>query len=47
MATQLAPTPTVKGDAARVIFDEMRKKPSDEAKRGAEILMSKFGKTVK
>lgn len=47
MATQLAPTPVVKGQAAKTIYSEMRRKPTEASKKGAQILVSKFGKMVK
>ena len=47
MATQIAPTPTIKGKEAIVIYKEMQRKPSPEAKRGAQILAAKFTKVVK
>ena len=45
--TQLAPTPVVKGKAAEAIVNEMRRKPSEAAKKGAHILASKFEKMVR
>lgn len=47
MATQIAPTPIVTGQAAAVIYKEMQRKPTQASKRGAQILISKFSKTVK
>lgn len=47
MDTQLAPTPVVKGKAAEAIYNEMRRKPTEASKKGAQILVSKFGKMVK
>ena len=47
MATQIAPTPVVKGQAATVIYKEMQRKHTQASKRGAQILISKFSKTVK
>ena len=47
MATQLAPTPIVKGDAAVAIYKEMHRKPTQDSKKGAQILLSKFGGAVK
>jgi hypothetical protein len=47
MATQLAPTPVVKGEAAAAIYKEMRRKPTQASKQGAQILISKFSKMVK
>ena len=47
MATQIAATPVVKGEAAKAIIKEMQRKPTQESRRGAEILMKKFAKIVK
>jgi hypothetical protein len=47
MATQIAPTPMVKGQIAKEIQDEMKRKPTPAAKRGAKILASKFSKLVR
>lgn len=47
MATQIAPTPVVRGNDAKVIYKEMQRKPTQASKRGAQILVSKFSKTVK
>lgn len=47
MATQIAPTPTVKGKAAETIYKEIRRKPTKASKKGAQILISKFSKLVK
>ena len=47
MATQLAPTPVVRGKAAEAIYKEMRRKPTEASKQGAQILISKFSKMVK
>lgn len=47
MATQLAPTPVVKGKAAEQIYKEMQRKPSEAAKQGAKLLIEKFSKMVK
>lgn len=47
MATQLAPTPTVKGEAAKAIKAEMQRKPTQASKQGAQILISRFSKMVK
>ena len=44
MATQIAPTPVVRGNAAKIIYKEMQRKPTQEAKRGAQILISRYGK---
>lgn len=46
MATQIAPTPVVKGKAAAVIYKEMQRKPTQASKQGARILMAKFDKMV-
>lgn len=45
--TQLAPTPVVKGQAAKTIYSEMRCKPSEASKKGAQILAAKFEKVAK
>lgn len=47
MATQIAPTPIVKGQVAKEIQEEMKRKPTPAAKRGAKILTSKFSKLVR
>ena len=47
MATQIAATPVVRGEAAKAIHKEMQRKPTQASKRGAQILLSKFSKTVK
>lgn len=47
MATQIAPTPLVKGEAAKKIYKEMQRKPTQASKKGAKILFSKFSKMVK
>ena len=44
---QLAPTPVVKGKAAEAIYKEMRRKPSEASKKGAQILAAKFEKVAK
>lgn len=43
MATQIAPTPVVRGDAARVIYEETRRRPTQASERGAMMLADKFG----
>lgn len=47
MATQLAPTPVVKGEAAKIIYKEMQRKPTEASKKGAKILADKFSNKVK
>lgn len=47
MPTQIAATPVVRGEAAKAILKEMQRKPSEESRRGAEILARKFEKIVK
>ena len=47
MATQIAPTPTVRGNDAKAVYKEMQRKPTQASKQGAQILTAKFGKTVK
>lgn len=46
MATQLAPTPVVKGKSAEIIYKEMQLKPTPESKKGAQILIAKYSKMV-
>lgn len=43
MATQIAPTPVVRGDAARMIYEETRRRPTRASERGAMMLADKFG----
>ena len=47
MATQIASTPVVRGSDAKAIYNEMQRKPTQASKQGAQILMSKFSRTVK
>lgn len=47
MPTQIAPTPVVKGKDAENIYKEMQRKPAQASKKGAQILMTKFGGKVK
>lgn len=47
MATQIAATPIVKGKEALKILEEANRKPSKEAKKGAEKLVKTFEKMVK
>ena len=47
MATQIAPTPVVKGPAAVKIYREANQKRSQASKGGAEKLKLKFGKKLK
>lgn len=47
MATQIASTPVVKGKAAYIIYKEMQRKPTLASKHGAQILATKYSKTVK
>ena len=47
MATQIAPTPVVKGTVAVEIFKEANQKRSKASKNGAEKLKSKFSKKIK
>ena len=46
MATQIAPTPTVKGEAAKINYKEMQRKPTQAAKQGAQILRALFNKMI-
>ena len=47
MATQIAPTPVVKGAAAVKIYNETNQKRSQAAKNGAEKLKIKFSNRLK
>ena len=47
MATQIAPTPVVKGTAAVKIYKEANQKRSQASKNGAERLKNKFSKKLK
>ena len=47
MATQIAPTPVVKGTAAVKIYKEANQKRSQASKNGAEKLKTKFSKKLK
>lgn len=47
MATQIAPTPIVRGPEAVRILKEANRKPSQEAKQGAEKLAKMFEKMMK
>ena len=46
MATQIAPTSVVKGDAAVKIYKEASQKRSQASKNGAEKLKIKFSNKV-
>ena len=46
MATQIAPTPVVKGTAAVKIYTEANQKRSQASKNGAEKLKIKFSKKL-
>ena len=46
MATQIAPTPVVKGTAAVKIYKEANQKRSQASKNGAEKLKIKFSKKL-
>ena len=46
-ATQIAPTPVVKGSEAEKILKEANKKTSAEAKKGSKKLSNLFGKVMK
>jgi len=46
VATQIAPTPAVKGEAAEIIYEEMRRKPTQAARKGAQILLTEFSKMI-
>ncbi|MBP1553330.1 MAG: hypothetical protein J6B21_04165 [Oscillospiraceae bacterium] len=47
MATQIAPTPTLKGAEAVRVWQEAHKKPTEKSKLGAKILVQQFEKMVK
>ena len=47
MATQIAPTPVVKGSEAEKILKEANKKTSAEAKKGSKKLSNLFDKVMK
>ena len=47
MPTQIAPTPTVKGEEAKKIYQEANRKRSKEAEKGADKLKRKFEKKFK
>ncbi len=47
MATQIAPTPIVKGQAAVKIYTQANQKRTEASKRGAIKLMNKFSGKVK
>ncbi|MBR1568173.1 MAG: hypothetical protein IJ648_04355 [Lachnospiraceae bacterium] len=47
MATQIAPTPVVKGTAAEKIYKEANQNRSQASKYGAEKLKTKFSKKMK
>ena len=47
MATQIAPTPTLKGVEAIKVWQEAHKKTTDKSKLGAKILVQQFEKMVK
>ncbi len=42
MATQIAATPVLKGDEARAVLEESKKKPTTASRRGIEFLKNKF-----
>lgn len=42
MATQIASTPTIKGEMALKIYNEANQKKSEKSKEGAILLMNKF-----
>lgn len=47
MATQIAPTPIVKGQAAKIIYTQANQKRTEASKKGAVKLMAKFSGKVK
>lgn len=46
MPTQIASTPVVCGNAAKAIWEEMQRKPTQASKCGAQILASKFARAT-
>lgn len=42
MATQIAPTPIVRGQAAKTIYIQANQKRTEASKKGAAKLMKKF-----
>ena len=47
MATQIAPTPVVKGPDATAVLKDMQRKPTPKSKKGAKALAAKFSTMVK
>lgn len=47
MATQIAPTPVIRGKEAVTVYREANRKTSEKAKRGAAHLASKFDAVMK
>lgn len=47
MATQIAPTPIVKGQAAKIIYTQANQKRTEASKKGAVKLIAKFSGKVK
>ena len=47
MATQIAATPVIKGQEARKILAEAKRRPTTATKRGAEKLREEFAGMVK
>lgn len=47
LATQIAPTPTLKGKDAAAVKAEMKRAPSAAAKRGAVNLLAKYSRMAK
>lgn len=47
MATQIQPTPILRGEDARRVLEELKKKPDPSYKKGAEKLRAKFEGKVK
>lgn len=45
--TQLAPTPVIRGEAAKAVYRDMQRMPTDRAKAGAQILADKFEQAVR
>lgn len=47
MPTQIAPTPIIRGEEARKVLEESKRKPSEKSKNGARILTEMFKDMVK
>ena len=47
MATQIAATPIIKGDEAKKVFLELKKKPNPQVKKGEKKLEQMFKDLIK